>query len=587
MSNHFSQSAHRITVLGGLIFVLLGSVLSRVGILAIRDHDYYARQAAGQRTLEKRLSTERGEIFFEDRFGNRTPAAINDTVYQLSVAPKEVYDVPLLAKELTSALEMPVALIREKLETSEEKYVVLRSDLGAEKKAEIEKLGVLGLSFVPVARRKYPVGDTAALITGFFGFREGEPAGQYGLEESYEEELRGREGSIEGERDTLGRIILVAIRAMAAPHRGTDLVLTIDPNVQAHTARVLKETIEYWQAESGTALVLEPETGRVLAMTGYPSYDPNIYKDVLDVSLFVNSVVQKRFEPGSVFKPFTMAAGLLHNAVTPETKYEDPGGVKFGGYTIKNFDEQSHGVQTMTQVLEKSLNTGAMFVERLVGKERFLEMVKDFGFNEKTGIDSAGEAVGDIRALETFSDLQFATASFGQGIAITPIALARAMGAVANGGNLVQPFLVEKRIVGDTEVPTNPKTLRRVLPEETARTLVRMLVSVVDNGAGYKRRAKMPGYAFAGKTGTAQVPSPNGGYSGDVIHSFVGFGPVEEYAAGSRASAPFLVLLKMDQPKGERFAANTLTATFREIAQFLVQYYEIPPDRPEELQAKP
>lgn len=188
-----------------------------------------------------------------------------------------------------------------------------------------------------------------------------------------------------------------------------------------------------------------------------------------------------------------------------------------------------------------------------------------------------------LASLETFSDLQFATASFGQGIAVTPIALARAMAAIANGGNLVRPFLVEKRIVGNVEVGTRPAVMRKVLPEETARTLAQMLVSVVDNGAGYKRRAKMPGYAFAGKTGTAQIPDPAGGYSGDVIHSFVGFGPVEQYVRGPQPSAPFLILLKMDRPKGERFAANTLTATFREIAEFLVKYYEIPPDRPEEL----
>jgi cell division protein FtsI/penicillin-binding protein 2 len=570
-------------VLGTLIFVSLGCIILRVGILTLRDHDYYTRRAAGQRTLEKRLATERGEIFFEDRFGNRTPAAINDTIFELSAVPKEVADLPSLVRALAPLLEIPDPVLAEKLGNAEGRYVTLKSGLGKEKKSEIEKLGVPGLSFRPAAARVYPAKDTAALVTGFFGFDEGKPAGQYGLEEFYEEELRGMEGSIEGERDTLGRVILAAVRAMAEPHRGADLVLTIDPNVQAQAARVTKEAVERWQAESGLALVLRPDTGGVLAMASYPSYDPNAYKEAPSISLFANPAVQKRFEPGSVFKPFTMAAGLLNRAVTPETAYEDPGGVKFGGYTIKNFDEQSHGIQTMTQVLEKSLNTGAMFVEALVGKERFLEMVKDFGFNEKTEIDSAGESVGDIRALETFSDLQFATASFGQGIAVTPIALARAMGAVANGGNLVRPFLVEKRIVGNVEIPTRTEVLRRVLPEETARTLARMLVSVVDNGAGYKRRAKMPGYAFAGKTGTAQVPSPDGGYSGDVIHSFIGFGPVEAYASGTEPSAPFLVLLKMDKPKGERFAANTLTATFREIAEFLVKYYEIPPDRPGEV----
>lgn len=584
MRNHGSQSARRISLLGGLIFVFLGCILLRVGTLAVRDHDYYRRQAAGQRTLEKTLSTERGEIFFQDRFGSRTPAAINDTIFQLSAAPKEIADAASVAERLSPLLKIPVSVLAEKLGSAEGKSVILQSGLGQEKKSEIEKLGISGLSFTPAASRTYPAKDTAALVTGFFGFKEGKPAGQYGLEEFYERELRGREGAIEGERDTLGRIILAAVRAMAEPRRGADLVLTIDSNVQAHTARVTKEAVERWQAESGMALVLEPATGKILAMAAFPSYDPNVYAAAASVSLFANPLVQKRFEPGSVFKPFTMAAGLKHRAVTPQTTYEDPGGVKFGGYTIKNFDEQSHGVQTMTQVLEKSLNTGAMFVGQLVGKERFLEMVKDFGFNEKTDIDSAGEAVGDIRALEAFSDLQFATASFGQGIAVTPIALARAMGAVANGGNLVRPFLVEKRIVGDAEIPTHTNVLRRVLPEETAHTLARMLVSVVDNGAGYKRRAKMPGYAFAGKTGTAQVPGPNGGYSGDVIHSFVGFGPVEQYASGAEPSAPFLVLLRMDKPKGERFAANTLTATFREVAEFLVQYYEIPPDRPAELQ---
>ncbi|MDP3795238.1 MAG: penicillin-binding protein 2 [bacterium] len=571
-----SHATRRLYWLGGALLVCYLVVVVRLVQIMVLRHDQYVTLAGSQHNLVKKLSPDRGEIFFQDRFGKALPAAVNREAYLLSAAPKTVSDPEHVAALLAGVLEVPAPPIAEKLGNRQASYAVLAPSITPGERTAIEALALDGIHLSPVPQRSYPRGETAAVVTGFHGFRDGYPAGQYGLEEFYDEALRGKEGQVRGERDTLGRIIFSALDVLSPARSGDSLYLTIDPNVQAQLALILRKTLERWEAPSGAALVMEPRTGKIRAMVSLPSHDPNDYAKAENLALFVNRLVQERYEPGSVFKPFTMAGGLEERVVRPETTYDDPGEVRIGKAVIRNFDNNKHGVQTMTQVLEKSLNTGVIHVLGKLGKERFLDTVKAFGFGQKSGIDTVGEVASDIASLETFHDLQFATATFGQGIAVTPIALARALAAIANGGELVTPYLVDYRRTADGAiVMTEPKVTGRAIGKATAETLTRMLVSVVDHGAGY-RHAQVPGYSLAAKTGTAQIPGPDGGYIDDVTHTIVSFGPGSD--------PKFVLFFKIDRPQGNRFAANTLTPALHEMAKFLFEYYEIPPDRPEQVE---
>ncbi|MEK7506522.1 MAG: penicillin-binding protein 2 [Patescibacteria group bacterium] len=395
--------------------------------------------------------------------------------------------------------------------------------------------------------RLYPLNTSAAQVLGFVGFSGAKRAGQYGVEAYYNETLTA----------------------------GGDLVLTLDKNIQDFAETKLEQVLKKWSAPAGTIVIQDPKTGAILAMASSPSYDPNNYGSY-KLQNFINPASQEVYEPGSSFKPITLAAALDSGAVTPETKYIDSGTVEIASYTIKNFDEQSHGVQTMRQVLERSLNTGAIFAEQKTGDDNFLNYVVNFGFGQKTGVDLAGETSGNITNLYTGRKINFLTASFGQGIAVTPIQLISAYSVIANNGKLLRPYLVREIVNQDgSKQVAKPKILGSPISEKTARDLQSMLIDVVDKGFD---KARIKGYAVAGKTGTAQIPNSTATSAGEIgylsnqfIHNFVGFAPAD--------NPRFTVLIKMDRPQGIKFAADSLSPVFGEIARYLIRYFNIPPTR--------
>ncbi|GAI31848.1 unnamed protein product, partial [marine sediment metagenome] len=291
---------------------------------------------------------------------------------------------------------------------------------------------------------------------------------------------------------------------------------------------------------------------------------PNHYSEV-DFELFQNSAVQELFEPGSAFKPITMAAALEQEKITPKTTYIDTGKVKIGEHTIHNYGEKVWGKQTMTGVLEKSINTGAVFVERQLGHELFLEYIDLFGFFEPTGIDLQGEEFSENREFKKGYEINFATASYGQGIEMTPIQLARAFCAIANGGKLVRPYIVEKIVENGTIIETQAEiSSEQVISQKTASQLTAMLISVVENG--FAKAAKVPDYYIAGKTGTAQIPwstldIDKRGYSQETWQSFIGFAPA--------FSPKFLILIKLDNP-GAKTAEYSAVPIFKELAKYII-----------------
>lgn len=554
-----------------LLFFLLatGTLLGKIFLMQVVYHREYVDLASKQHLLVQDIFSERGSIFLKDKKGELVPLALNKIQKNLVVSPRELKKPEEVADFLSSRINIPKEELLAKFDDKENSYKIIAKKLEASLAEEIEVKKFPGVFFEEERRRIYPHDNLGAQLVGFASKNTDTEVGKYGLESFYEKDLSGAKGFFEGVKDAAGSWIALGKRIMRPPKNGTDLVLTIDYNIQFKAEEILKSAKEKWGASSGSVLVLEPKTGKILAMAANPSFNPNEFGKEKNFSVFINPLIESMFELGSVLKPITMAGALAEGKVTPETTYQDPGKIAIKNYVIENFDGKSHGVQTMTQVLEKSLNTGAVFASQLLGHAKHYEYLKKFGFGQKTGIDLPGETPGNLSNLKSGQGLDYMTASFGQGIAVTPLQLAMAIGAVANQGKLMKPYVVEK-VIDDAgnERDKNPETVREVISKETAETLTKMLVSVVRNGFD---KAGIKGYFVAGKTGTAQIPRKDGrGYSGEVIHTFVGYAPAFD--------PNFLALIQINEPTGNKFAANTLPPFFHDLAQFILNYYEVPPD---------
>jgi len=563
-----------------LIFfiILVGFILiSRLFDLQILKHNFYKDLAANQHGIYQILFPKRGEIFIKDRFYGRSsssqlfPLAISKDWAMVYAIPQKINNNEEVVKLLAPLLEIDESVLRQKIGKRNDPYEPLKHKLSSEVSEKISDLNIEGIVLASESWRYYPHGSLASHVLGFVGFSEDEQLGQYGIEGYYDPKLGGESGFLEGEKDAQGNLLAIAKHYFQPVEDGIDLILTIDPNIQFFVEGKLKEVAERLKAEGGTIIVEDPKTGAIKALANWPTFDPNNYSEEENINIFLNPAVQSLFEPGSIFKPITMAAALDEKLLTPQTTYQDEGFVKIGGYTIANSVKAPAGIRTMTQVLEQSLNTGAIFVQQLMGKEIFKDYVKKFGFNKTTGIDLGGEVKGDISNLNNKRDIEYATAAFGQGIAVTPIELIAALGAIANDGKMMRPYIVEKMIYSNGEEKiTEPKTIEQVISEDTAETLTKMMVSVVENG--HAKRARIPGYFIAGKTGTAQVPDlEKGDYSDKTIHSFGAFFPAFD--------PQFIVLIKLNNPQGIQFAESSVVPVFKEIAQYIINYYEIPPTR--------
>jgi len=424
---------------------------------------------------------------------------------------------------------------------------------------------ITGIQVESHAKRVYP-GET--LSAHLLGFVNDNDDGFYGIEGYYDAMLRGAPGLSQGERDPFGSSIPIGPRQYIPPRDGKSLVLTLDRTAQYIVERELANAVAHYQAESGTVVVLDPRTGAVLAMASWPTYDPNRFAET-DQILFPNPAVSEQYEPGSVFKVITMAAGLDSGIITPDSTIYDGGMIEVGGRTIYNWDRQPHGVVDMTTVLGKSLNVGAAQVAVTLGKERFYTYVRRFGFGRITEVDLGSEGPG---TLKTPGDLDWhesdlGTNSFGQGIATTPLQMAAAMVAVANDGLLLKPYVVQQFIEGDRTVSVQPTVVRRVILAQTAQTLTDMLVKAVIQET---ELAQVPGYSVAGKTGTAQIPVPGGYHPSLTVASFAGFLPADDPA--------LVILVVIDKPQTSPWGGQVAAPVFARIAQQLVAHFDIPPD---------
>ncbi len=560
----------RILIVFILILGAAGGIATRLFSIQILKHGFYQALASDQQGLLQKLMPQRGEIFIQEKGGIWNPLAVNRDFQTVFLVPSAVEDKNEVASRLAPILQTEEEKILEKLKDPQDPYEPLKSKLDDETAEKIKNLDLAGVRFISESWRWYPQGTLAAHVLGFLGIRDDQKVGQYGLESFYEEELAGRSGFLKSKKDALGRWLMLSDFSSEPAQDGADLYLTLDQNVQYLTEQKLKNVLEKWGASSGCAIVLDPKTGAVRAMVSFPNFNPNEYNKVKSVEFFSNSCIQELYEPGSVFKPVVMAAGLDTGKISPQTTFIDEGFVKIGPHVIKNAQEKIYGESTMTKVLEKSINIGVIFVQRLIGGKIFEDYIKAFGFGQKCEVDLAGEAAGSLRNIEENKEINFATAAFGQGISVTPLEMANAIAAIANQGKLMRPYLVEKTVQGDgQEKITEPQEIRQVVSSETANKLTEMLVSTVRNGYD---KIKIKNYFVAGKTGTAQIPDEKTGrYKTDeTIHSFIGYAPAYD--------PKFLIFLKMDEPRGIEFASESLSPVFSELAQYLLNYYEIPPE---------
>ena len=544
----------------------------RLFYLQVAHHGYYKDLAENQHMGEGVILPKRGQIYLSP-FAQGTPllVATNVVRYTVSASIKNVTDPEKTASKLAPILETSKADLLKSL-TSTSNYVVLKKQVSEENGKKIQELKLSGINLEQTTERFYPEKNLAAQVLGFLGFKDNDRVGQYGVEGKYEDKLAGQKGFLGSKKDAMGRMIATSDSEFLPARDGDDIYLTIDPSIQLKAQEALKIAVESHGADSGSIVVVDPKTGAVMAMANYPDFDLNSYNKVSDLSIFSNKILTGEYEPGSVFKPITMSAALNEGKVTPETIFIDTGSVKIDEKTIKNSDPEPLGEQTMVQVLTASLNTGAYFVQQQIGNEVFKKYVEQFGFGKPVEFDLSAPTAGNLKNLNQKGNVFFATASYGQGITVTPLQLVQAFSAIANGGKMATPYIINKVVHPDgTEEQLNYPELKEIIDSKTAATVAAMLVEVVENGHG--KRAAVKGYYIAGKTGTAQVASTNkAGYDPTKnIGTFIGFGPVED--------PKFLMLVRIDHPKSVKFAESTAAPPFGEIASFILNYLQVPPSR--------
>lgn len=550
------------------LFIFFVLVLGRLVERQVFEHRYFTKLAKQQHVDSQVVPAQRGKILVEEKDdGSLYPLSTNVTLFALQVVPHQVKN-----PELTASKLMPYVagyeesdLIKE-FSTGKHYMPPLKRKLSKDEADVILKLDLDGVYLTPERYRYNPEDTMAAALLGFVN-RDG--LGQYGLEGYFNEELGGKAGFLEAERDPFGGQIALGKRQEVNPQDGLDVVITIDRAIQYYVEKTLKAAVEKHQASQGSVVIMDPKTGKIVSMAQYPTFNPNNY-NTESIELFTNLNTSKVYESGSVFKAFTMAAGLDSGVVGADSTYTDTGEVVIGDRTIRNSDKQGHGVQTMTGVLEKSLNTGVVYIVQKLGKTLFNKYLNSFGFTQPTGVELEGEVAAHIKDIHGWGEIDLATMSFGQGIAVTPIQLVAAMGSIANAGKLMQPHIIDSIQYPSGAVAIEPTVVGQPIKPTTAELVTAMLVSVVERGHG--QRAGVPGYYIAGKTGTAQIPAPNGGYEArDTIGTFLGFGPVE--------NPRFVMLTRIDRPKDVQYAESSAAPLFGDIAKFLLDYYRIPPTR--------
>ncbi len=565
----------RIRILGIAVALVGAIILVRLYYLQVVHADYYAEKAERQYVHTKSDLYSRGSIYFSTRDGEALSAAAVQAGYLLAANPSHITDPQAFCREVKAYIVIEESLCIERASLERRTYVELAERLTNEQAAELEAKHLDGALLYKNQWRYYPGGSVAARSIGFVGFTDSDGSelrGKFGLERSYDNVLfKKREVLSVNFFAELFSNVDEMVTNSEETKRG-DVVTTLEPAVSRLLDTVLQETNDFYKSKMTGAIVMDPKTGAIYAMNVVPSFDLNTRGEAT-IEEFRNPLVEDVYEMGSIIKPLTVAAGIDSGAVSRSTTYYDPGCIDLNTHTICNFDKKGRGTVDMQQVLNQSLNTGVSYIVNQMGKERFRDYFYAYGLDKETGVDLPNEGSPLIDNLTSPRDVEYATASFGQGIALTPIATVRALATLANGGKLVTPHLVkqvkyEDGTVKDITYPAG----EQVLKPETSEEISRMLSVVVDD-ALRGGAVSLPHHSIGAKTGTAQIANPDGGgyYEDKYLHSFFGYFPAFD--------PQFIVFMYTVEPQGVWYASETLTDPFMQIARFLINYYSIPPDR--------
>lgn len=551
-------------------------IIIRLFFIQIINGEDYSQRADRQYVKPTSDILSRGSIFFQEKNGNAVSAATLKTVNIIAINPNILADAEDAYYKINEIVPIDKDLFFEKTKRQNDPYEVIIKLEDKDLADKIKSLHIPGVGVYKENVRFYPGGKLAAQVLGIVARSKDEGdhyAGRYGLERYYESVLMRENETFKV--NFFAEMFSNVKKTVSISNKDSlsgDIFLSIEPNVSLFFNKELNLLKEKWSPDSLGGVIIEPKTGRLIAATFLPDFDPGDFGKEKDISVFLNPLVENVFEFGSVVKPLTMAAGIDAGVIRPETKYEDKGFVLLNGKKIENHDHKVMGRVDMQDVLDNSLNTGAVFVMQKLGREKFRNYMESFGLGKKTGIDLPNETPGLVGNLKSKYDIDYATAAFGQGIALTPIGVVRALSVLANGGVMVKPRIVDKIDGGlGLSKTTDVVTQGRVLKEKTTEEVTGMLVHAFDSalmGGIYKIKQ----YSIAAKTGTAEISDGAGGYSDKNLHSFFGYFPAY--------NPRFLVLLYMVNPKnGAKFSSETLPVPFVNVAKFLLNYYEVPPDR--------
>ncbi len=554
-------------VLVGFIFVL------RLYQLQIIHGEKYRDQADRQFVASSGNSFERGSILFTTRELYQVPAASTKHGVKVAITPNSITDKEKLYESINSVVPLDKESFLAKASKSDDPYEEILFQLDEDQAKNLRSLDLDDIRLHQESWRVYPQEFMTAKTIGFVSYDEDELRGQYGLERTYEDVLK----RTNSERGNLFVDILTSLSRTLSPSWFTegDLVTTLDLSAQRELFRTVSDINDTWNSEMTGGIIIKPSTGAIISLESVPSFNPND-RSQADSKYFRNPLVEDVYEMGSIMKPLIVAAGLDSQSITPEFSYNDTGSVVVRNRTIYNYDKRGRGPDTQLKtVLSDSLNTGMVLIEKTMGHETSKSYLEKLGLREKTNIDLPNEATGLTNNMDTLSDVEYANISFGQGIAVSPIAMTRALATLANNGKLPTPYIGDFVAYPEgsrKDLAPNPETNTRVFQPQAVRQVSDILVYSVDNVLG-DGKYKNDHYSIAAKTGTAQIPNPQaGGYYEDRnLHTFFGYFP---------ASNPeFLVFLYTLHPKGVRFSSQTLAAPFFKLTDFLINYYHVPPDR--------
>ena len=567
-SGQRDQLTWRHWTLGVLVLAAMLAVMVRLYEVQILNHEDYLEQAAVTRQGATTLPAPRGAI-------------LDSTGYPLatSVDTWDVYIDRFLWRDRELALPAARGLADFMGISPEELYlmgteddlgdVIVTRQMDYARGLQLDALDLWGIRLIPSSLRIYPEGNLAGSLVGYVG-RDG--TGLWGIESDFDATLQGHDGWTTTERDALGRPIAFSQQRSREPVQGGEVQLTIDRFIQAMTERALRDALERYQARSGSIIVMDPHTGKILAMTSQPSVSLGAIdlNDPTLLELVKNHAITDLYEPGSVLKTLTTAIAIDLGLVGPESSYEDSGAVEVGGYTIRNWDLRAYGLVSVREYLQHSLNTGSVWLAEMMGAEDFYAYLAKFGLGEPTHVGLSGEGEGTYRtpADPAWYPVDLATNSYGQGLAVTPLQMLTAVNVLGNGGRLMRPYLISRVVTPDDVRTYEPVEVRRPISPEAAQTTLDLMRDVVE-GQEWGHGAQVPGYQVAGKTGTTLVSIPTGYDIDTTIATFAGFIPYEDPEVS--------ILVKIDQPSGGLNLGGQVAApVFAGLAKEIMDYLRIP-----------